>query len=84
MHLFNFGCFIAAATSLKSAEKTVVIQVREQLTALALFLSEPASCVEREPEYLFNAIWQFAQDFDRAYLQVVKCAESVPQSTENK
>ena len=51
-------------------------QVNAQLTALALYLSEPASCVEREPEYLFNAIWQFAQDFDRAYVHVARSAEA--------
>lgn len=47
-----------------------------KLANLAVFLSEPATLVEREPEFLFNMIWQFAQDFDRAYMHVVKCAAS--------
>ena len=32
-----------------------------KLANLAVFLSEPTTLIEREPEYLFNAIWQFAQ-----------------------
>jgi hypothetical protein len=50
-----------------------LMQVHEQLTGLALFLSEPPTSVEREPEYLFNAIWRFAVEFDRALTQVIKC-----------
>ncbi len=51
------------------------VQVHEQLTGLALFLSEPSTSVEREPEYLFNAIWRFAAEFDRALTQVIKCSD---------
>lgn len=46
----------------------------QQLASLAVFLSEPATLIEREPEYLFNAVWAFAQEFDRAYLHIIKCA----------
>ena len=53
----------------------LIMQVHKQLVALALFLSESVSCVDREPEYLFRAIWQFVQEFDRAYMQVAKSAE---------
>ena len=49
-------------------------EVYTKLANLAVFLSEPATLVEREPEFLFNRVWQFAQDFDRAYMHVVKCA----------
>lgn len=49
-------------------------QVYQQLASLAVFLSEPATLIEREPEYLFNAVWAFAQEFDRAYLHIIKCA----------
>lgn len=49
----------------------------QRLASLAVFLSEPATLIEREPEYLFNAVWQFAQEFDRAYLHIIKCAGEV-------
>ena len=51
-------------------------EVYTKLANLAVFLSEPATLVEREPELLFNMVWRFAQDFDRAYMHVVKCAGS--------
>ena len=49
-------------------------QVYTKLANLAVFLSEPTTLIEREPEFLFNTVWQFSQDFDRAYMHVVKCA----------
>lgn len=49
-------------------------EVYSKLANLAVFLSEPVTLIEREPEFLFNAVWQFANEFDRAYMHVVKCA----------
>lgn len=49
------------------------VQVKLRLASLAVFLSEQPTKVENEPEFLFNAVWAFAQAFDRAYLHIVKC-----------